>query len=148
MSLFKPDGAPLHNSIELDADDIESIYNIEEVSPLISKLRNLQAELGTKDELYGNEEEEECAMRRFEKKKAKRVHDTQMRAAIRKASREAKKREDYRRTREDSGNPWINRARELDAFGNFREADEWGYAELFEINSLEMMKKKIQSGGV
>ena len=72
MSLFKPDGAPLHNSIELDADDIESIYNIEEVSPLISKLRNLQAELGTKDELYGNEEEEECAMRRFEKKKAKR----------------------------------------------------------------------------
>ena len=71
MSLFKPDGAPLHNSIELDADDIESIYNIEEVSPLISKLRNLQAELGTKDELYGNEEEEECAMRRFEKKRLK-----------------------------------------------------------------------------
>lgn len=129
MSLFKPDGTPLHNSIELDADDIVRIGSIAEVSPLISKLRNLQAELGTKDELcYGDEQAEECAMRRFKKKKDKRVHDAEMKAAVRKATREAKKREDYRRTREDedSGNPWkaVARGQLYDKYGL---SDDWFY---------------------
>jgi len=138
MSLFKPDGAPLHNSIELDADDIERIESVEELSPIISKLRHLQHELGTKDGLYGNEEEEECAMRRFKKKKAKRVHDAEMEAAVRKATREAKKEE--QRTDHQIGKA---RGQLYAKYGH--SPDDWFHVcEAFN----EYIKKQIQSGGV